>query len=128
VQNQAAAGGSTGDGVEVSCSEVDISGYTSAQIVIHSLATLGASETLSFETQHAEGSVSTVYGSDAVIEADTVVQTGAVTGVQAVHGINIDLTGYARYQQFKITPSLSSTGTLTRWSAVIMLFGKGRDL
>lgn len=121
IDNDATAAG-TGDATEVTGAEIDMEQYESGYIEIGYVTTLTADKTLSFETQQADCDTSGgSYTADAAVQAATVVATGAQTGLEGIHKIDLPsetLKALKRYVKFKITPDLSHTGTDTcTWSA-----------
>jgi hypothetical protein len=125
IDNDATAA-STGDATEVDGAETDLLGYSCGKIVISYVTTLTADKTLSFGVQKSDCDTSGgSYSADAVIQASTVAETGALTAEEGVVEIDVDLSGYQRYVKFKITPDLSHTSADTvTWSAVFLAMGK----
>lgn len=118
-----ATAASTGDGGEVTGAEIDMQPYESGFIVINYQTTLTADKTLSFATQQSDADVSeTSYTADVDVQTATVVKTGAASGVEGVHKIDLTsdtLKALKRYVKFKITPELNAdSADVVTWSAV----------
>lgn len=111
------AGTTADDGVEVTGATIDTQDFHSAKLSIAFLTSLASGETLSFGVDIQESDDDSDWDTAEVVQADTVVATGTVSGENGVREYRIDLQGNGqarkRYVRFNITPTLSASGTDT---------------
>lgn len=107
----------SGDNTKVTGATIDTLDFHSAKVSIAYKTTLGTADTLSFAIELQESDDDSSWDTAEVIQALTVVETGAATAENGVREYRVDLQGNGqarkRYIRFNITPDLSASGTDT---------------
>lgn len=104
--------GSAGDNVAATSPSVDRFKNGSCQLVVAAKTNLAANNTLSVSVAISDSDDNSTFNTAKAIGSYTVA-TGATAGDLCTYPININLSGFARYVKFIITPDLSASGTDT---------------
>lgn len=115
-QSGVAAG--TGDNTELTSAVIDrvptgLAGYASMLLAVCAKVTLASAQTLALTVKIADSADGSTFGSDVTIVNAATVATGVLTNSNQTYELGINLSGYKRYVQFKVTANLSASATDT---------------
>lgn len=120
------AGGAL-DGAAVTGPTIDRQDALSAVLAIAARATLGNTETLTFQVDIQDSADGTAWGAVTTVGAAAVLLDDAGAGGGDYEGereVDLDLSAYRRYIRFQITPTMSAAGVdVANWAALCVLGG-----
>jgi hypothetical protein len=112
-----------GDNTAVTGAGIDRLGYNSAKFTVAYKTSLTAAATLSLQCEYQTSADNSSWDTAVVLQALTVVKTGAVSAFVGDLSFNLDLESLKRYVRFNFTPDLSAGATDTVDAAAVATLG-----